>query len=196
MVYFLKNVEAFVFSIPLRPLSGCYNDGHDLLLGCLLSGEFPGNLTFVHHINPVAHTEHLRQLGRDHHHGLARRHQIVDDTVNLVLGAHIDTSCRLIQNQYIGIRKHPLSQKNLLLVSAGKIAHVLLNGRTLGLKFPPVFFRNLVLLILVNDHPWTDAVQICQCGIDLNRIGKDKPVALPVLRHIGELILDGLFDGL
>ena len=77
----------------------CHRQGHDLLLRCPGDiANFAGNEAFVHHENAVAHAEHFGQLRANHENGLALPSQVVDQQINLILGADVDASRRLVEN--------------------------------------------------------------------------------------------------
>ena len=128
----------------------------------------------------------------DHDDGLARCRQIIDDAVDLVLGADVDTTGRLVQNQDIRLGEHPLGQQDLLLVAAGKISDQLFDRRCLGLQLVTVLLRDLVLTVLVDHHVVGKAVQIGEGCVDLDGLGKDQPVSFTVFRNIGDLVFDGV----
>ena len=61
----------------------------------------------------------LKVIGVDMHIGS----QITDHAMDLGLGAHVDTACRLIQYQQFGACVEPFGQHHLLLIAAGERAH-------------------------------------------------------------------------
>ncbi len=62
--------------------------------------------------------EHLGHLARDQHDGTACGGELVDERVNLRLGADVDAARRLVEDQHGASRGEPLRQHDLLLVAA------------------------------------------------------------------------------
>src|SRR3954465_2433828 len=68
---------------------------HQLFLGGVGAGDLSGQPPFGEGIDAVTHPEQLWQLGRDEDDGLAFGRQLVDDHVDLILGADVDAARRL-----------------------------------------------------------------------------------------------------
>lgn len=56
----------------------------------------------MHHVNAIAHADDLRQIRRDDDGAGSVLHELVDDGIDLVLGANIHAARRLVQNQNLG----------------------------------------------------------------------------------------------
>src|SRR3954454_1951530 len=64
--------------------------------------------------DPVAHREHLGQVGRDHEDADALRHELVHQAVDLELRPDVHAARRLVEDQHPGPRGEPLRQHDLL----------------------------------------------------------------------------------
>ncbi|CAI7638077.1 unnamed protein product, partial [Penicillium discolor] len=82
----------------------------------------------VHDEDAVAHADDLRQLARDHEHGLPLCRQLAHELVDGVLGAHVDPPRRLVEEHDLRLGEQPLRQHHLLLVAAGQEAHLLVEA--------------------------------------------------------------------
>src|SRR5919106_1827501 len=91
--------------------------GHDALLGGLGPVEQTGLLALAHDQHAVAHGQHLGQIRGDEHDGHARASELIDDPVDVGLGAHVDPPGRLVEDQYGRPGVEPLGEHRLLLVA-------------------------------------------------------------------------------
>src|SRR6478736_2316414 len=74
-------------------------EGHDLLLTewrCRVAPDLAGDMSRAHHDDTVADADDLGQVGRDDENRGAGLREIVDDRIDLGLGADIDTARRLV----------------------------------------------------------------------------------------------------
>src|SRR5580704_6180577 len=78
---------------------------HDLLLRDFLCGELADEAAFVHDIDAVAHAKKLRHFRRNHDDALARFNRLIDDAVDFVFRAHINTARGLVQDEDFGSGK-------------------------------------------------------------------------------------------
>ena len=90
-------------------------------------GSSPTIGACAHDDDPVGEAEQLGQLGGDHQDGDAGRGQLVDQPVDLELGADVDAAGRLVQDQDARLARQPAGEHHLLLVAAGELAHLLLD---------------------------------------------------------------------
>ena len=60
------------------------------------------HLALVHHVNSVADAENFRHFGGNEQNGLSLLDELVDDAIDLVLRADIDTAGRFVQYEYSG----------------------------------------------------------------------------------------------
>ena len=74
----------------------------------------------AHDQDAVAHGQHLRQVRADEDDRHAPRRQIVDQLMDLHLGADVDTTSRFVEDHHFGVRLQPLADDDLLLVAPGK----------------------------------------------------------------------------
>src|SRR5580693_6214031 len=94
---------------------------HDPHLGRILAVDDAGHSTFVHHEDPVAHPQDLRQLRRNHEHRHALHGQLGDQLVDLGLGADVDAPGRLVEDEDLRFGHQPARDQDFLLIAARKI---------------------------------------------------------------------------
>jgi len=85
---------------------------HDGFLAGLGAGQLADDGPFPHDQDPVAHSEDLRQLGGDHQDADALAGQLAHQPVDLRLGAHVDPSGRLVQQQHPRAQRQPAGQRD------------------------------------------------------------------------------------
>ena len=90
---------------------------HDLLLRRLARVQRPRHAALAHHHDPMRHPQDLRQLRRDHDDRLAALRQVVQQPVDLLLGAHVDPPRRLVEDQDVAVLHEPLRDHHLLLIA-------------------------------------------------------------------------------
>ena len=56
---------------------------------------------------------------------MALLHELIEQCVDLLLGAHIDASSRLVKDQHLAVSSQPFRNDDLLLVAAGKVLDLL-----------------------------------------------------------------------
>src|SRR6185503_556615 len=76
--------------------------GHDLLLAGS-AGQLRRDPPLAHHEDAMAHAQHLGQLRRDHQDRFALAGQLVHQLVDLALGADVDPTSRLVEQQDLGV---------------------------------------------------------------------------------------------
>src|SRR3954469_21915495 len=72
---------------------------HDVLLCQLVARQVPGDAPLAHHIGPVADMADLDLFGRDHQRRRALRDKAVDEGEDFGLGADVDASGRLVEDE-------------------------------------------------------------------------------------------------
>ena len=89
----------------------------------LMSGrvEFAGDAAAGHDQHAVGEADQLRHLRGDQHDGDAARRQLVDQPVDLGLGADVDAARRLVEDEQHRLPRQPARQHHLLLVAAGQL---------------------------------------------------------------------------
>src|SRR3954466_13367609 len=100
-------------------------EGHDLLLiewRCRVAPDLSGNMSCAHHDDAVADADDLGQVGRDDENRGARLREIVDDRIDLGLGADVDAARRLVKDQDLRADREQPRQQHFLLVAAGEPA--------------------------------------------------------------------------
>ena len=80
---------------------------HDFFRIGLRNFQISGDMPFAHHQHAVAHAENFRQFGGNQQDRLACGGQIVEQRVDFSLGADIDATRRLIDDQELRIGLQP-----------------------------------------------------------------------------------------
>src|SRR6266516_2572707 len=76
-----------------------------------------------HDDNAMAYIHELRELRRDHDHGRTLFGETMDQAIDLGLGADVDAASGLVEDQNVGVRQHPFTDDDLLLIAAGDGAY-------------------------------------------------------------------------
>src|SRR5262245_49790652 len=92
----------------------------------------------THDGNPVAHADHLGQLGRNHDDGEPPFGQRLHQLVDFCLGTDVDALRRLVEDENRGLGRQPPRQRNFLLIASGKSADFDLDRRCLDPKLSDV----------------------------------------------------------
>src|SRR4051812_13709775 len=92
---------------------------HDGFFAELGTTYFAGKLTFVQHEHSVGEAENFFQIARCEQDRYAVSSQLVDELINLLLCAHINSTRRLIEQKNLGRKGQPLSKDDFLLIAAG-----------------------------------------------------------------------------
>ena len=71
--------------------------------------------------DPVAHRQHLGEVGGDQDDGDAGAGELADELMDIGLGADVDASRRLVEDQDRWLDVEPLGEHHLLLVAAGQV---------------------------------------------------------------------------
>ena len=166
-----------------------------MLLGGFGSWQLAGHPAVGECVDAVADAEQLGQLRGDDDDRLARRGELVDDRVDLVLGADVDAAGRLVEDQHLRLGHHPLGEHDLLLVAAGEVPGL---GHDVGGLDPhglAVVLGDLDFLVAVHESVGGDLCQSCRGGVHADVLDEVQAELLAVLRDIGDACLDRLPDG-
>ena len=123
--------------------SGGGHQFHQAFLAGFVFVQDAGDGAFEDGVDAVGEAQQLGQFGGDDDDALALVGQLLDDAVDLVLGADVDAAGGFVQDQQVRVGEHPLGQDHLLLVAAGELGHAFLHGRaswsaaTCGTARPP-----------------------------------------------------------
>ena len=115
--------------------------------------------------------------------------QLVDDRVDLVLGADIDAARRLVEDQHLGVGEQPLRQHHLLLVAAGEVAGHLVDARradvasACGSRWRPCSSRMSSITPAVETPG-----EVGERDVVLDVVDQDQAVGLAVLGDVGEAV--------
>ncbi len=140
----------------------------------------------IHHQNAVAHADNLAQIARDEQDGFAAGRQLVDEGVNLRLGAHVDAARRLVENHDPRVALEPARQEGLLLVASAQRRNRLpwtggSNCITRDRRAHP-----LALSPAANDPPTRELVGKSDTDRALQGVVEHKPLPLPLLGDVDD----------
>src|SRR5262245_29675500 len=76
-----------------------------------------------HNDNAMAHIHEFRELRRDNNYGRTFFSKPMYQAIDLGLGADIDATRWLIEDQNVRMRQHPFADNELLLIAAGDGVH-------------------------------------------------------------------------
>src|SRR6476661_1201476 len=172
-----------------------HDDAHDFFLRCLGALELADKNARVHDTDAVTDPEQFWHFRRDHNDSLAGIGELVDDAIDLVLGADVDTAGRFIENQDFRIGKQPFRQHYLLLVAAGQVAGCLIDVGAADAHAVAIIARHLQLLDIIDDAADRNTVEIGQCDVLADIVGEQEAELLAVLGDIGKTGVDGAADG-
>src|SRR5258706_8889196 len=172
-----------------------HDDAHDFFLRCLGALELADKNPRVHDADAVTDSEQFRHFRRDHDDSLAGIGELVDNAIDLVLGADVDTAGRFIENQDFRVGKQPFRQHYLLLVAAGQVAGCLIDVGAADAHAVAIIARHLQLLDIIDDAADRNTVEIGQRDVLADIVGEQEAELLAVLGDIGKTGVDGAADG-
>ena len=174
-----------------QPFALADDNTHDLLLRRLGPVELADEGASVHDTDAVADPEQLRHFRRYHNDGLAGIGQVVDDAVNLIFGADVDTTGRLVQDEDVRIGEQPFRQHHLLLVAARQVPGGLIDVGTADPHAVAVIAGDPQLLDVVDDAAGCDTVEVGKRDVLADVVGQQQAELLAVLGDIGKAGVDG-----
>ena len=77
---------------------------------------------FAQHEDPIRAFEHFLEFGGNHQHAEPVLGELLDDALDLRLGADVDAARRLVEDQQLRVHREPAREQHLLLVAAGELA--------------------------------------------------------------------------
>ena len=111
-----------------------HGERQERLLGGRGRRQLADDPALAHHGDPVGEAEQLGHLGGDHQDGDAGGGELLDQAVDLELGADVDAAGRLVQDQDARLAGEPAGEHHLLLVAARELADLLLDGGRLDAR--------------------------------------------------------------
>ena len=96
---------------------------HDFFLRRIFLAELPGDPTFMHDQDPVAHSHHFIHFRADDDDPRSICNQLIDQFVDFNLGPDINASGWLIENKDFRIGEQPLRDDHLLLIATAQPTH-------------------------------------------------------------------------
>ena len=129
----------------------------------------------------VAHAQNFRQFRRNHNHSHASCGHVIDNAVDFLLCADVHASGGLVQNQDLGIGVDPLSQNNLLLVTAGQVVALVVGTKAADTEFVDTTLDQCSALALGQDTILGNLTQIAQLDILGNALFQQQTFGLTVL---------------
>ena len=153
-------------------------------------------LAAAHYNHAVAHAENLRHFRGNHDDAFTGLDQAVHDVVNLNLCTNVNAARGLVKDENIRFGVDPLADNHLLLVTAGKLADNFINRRRLDAQGADVLLPLFFDFLLVEERPVAEALHIRQDQVVADALGKDKALALTVLREERNTRIDRLTGAL
>lgn len=177
--------------LQLRRSSGCHlpflgHTLHQVFLGKSILLNIVGDDTVGHRVNAVTDTDELGQLGGNHDDGLACIGKLIDDFVDLILGADVDASGRLIEDEDVRLRDNPLGEQHFLLVTTGEGGDIHIDVMALDVEVLAVLFNFLALKVVVHNPALADLGQGGQGRVLSDVLQQVQTVALTILGGVGE----------
>lgn len=102
-----------------------------MTLGHLVAGQFTRHRATAQDDDAVGALDEFLDVGGDEQDGEAFAGEVVDEALDLGLGADVDAPGGLVEQQDLGLQAEPAGQQDLLLVAAGEFADLLLGARGL-----------------------------------------------------------------
>ena len=116
---------SMVFSTVMRrPCRFAGGEGHHRLLVGVDARQRADDAAVADDVDHVGQLEQFGEIGTHHEHGCAVVGQLPDQAVDLDLGADIDPTRRLVEDDHVGLTAEPLGQHDLLLVAAAEVARI------------------------------------------------------------------------
>src|SRR4051812_13732281 len=191
-----KVLFQFSFQVPInQPFAPAHDGAHDFFLGCLGPVELADKDAGVHDADAITDPQQFRHFRRDHDDGLSGIGQFIDDAIDLVFGANIDTAGRFVQDQDFRIGEQPFRQYDLLLIAAGQAAACLIDIGAADVHAAPIIARHLQLLDIVDDEACRDPAKIGKRDVLADIVGEQEAELLAVLGDVGKTGVDGAADG-
>src|SRR5688500_14262211 len=164
-----------------RSCEGPGGVGHDPLLGRLGRSELGHDPALAHDQDPIAHAEHLGQLGRDHDDPDSGRGKPTQQRVDLALCPDVDAACGLIDEQDPAAGVQPLGEDDLLLVAARQVADGRAGAPCTDREPRDVLHHGAPLAARVDDPVRGDVVHPRDRDVRRDRLDQQQPVGLAVL---------------
>src|SRR5690606_40757927 len=156
--------------------------------------DLPGDVSGAHRVDAVAHAEQLGQFGRDHQDAFALIDQFVDQLIDLVLGADVDASGRLVEDEQFRPGEDPLAENDLLLVAAGEVSGELVHRGGLDAELAAQALGDGGDLVQIEHALLGDLVQPGQGEVLAQVVVEVQSVPLAVLGGVGDAGLDRVGD--
>src|SRR5579885_2363307 len=145
---FLTGAGALTAGVTRRPRG---RRGENGFLGRGGGVERRAQTPIIEHKNAVGAAQQLGQLGADQDHPLALSCQLVDDAVDVFLGADVDAARRIVEKQHVGTQQEPPRQQRFLLIAAAEGGDGQAGGAALQIE-PRPQRRHLPALLGVADE--------------------------------------------
>src|SRR5207248_3008187 len=125
----------------------------------------------------------LFQVAGNHQNGRTLSGELVHEAVDLALGADVDATGRLVENEHAWLPSQPLAEDNLLLIAAAQEPDLLAQtGRP--------YFQALTLIgchgplaTLGHQPQKAEPVEVRQADVMLHALFEDQAVKASVFRH-------------
>src|SRR6185437_6732937 len=167
---------------------------HDLFFGRSGGVEFGHDAPQPRHQDTVRNAQDFRQIGRDHHDGLALVGQRPDLRMYLRNGADVDAARRLVEDDDRGILHQRLGDDHLLLVAAGELDDLRLALQRADLQpLHPIAGEPVPRHAREQEAPSCPGGELADIDVVVDHHGLEEAVQLAVLGDVGDAVVDRLF---
>ena len=150
------------------------------------------DLAVAHNENGVAESDRLLQSVRGQNDREALAGQAADELVNLLLGADVEASGWVIENENSGLGVQPFREDDLLLIAAGKVEAQGVDVRRADFEPGDPVRRNASLLPRVDQTEAREAGEVGQSDVGRNRQEENEPLDAPFARDVADAEIDGV----
>ena len=166
---------------------------HQFFLRCGGGVDDGGDSPFVEHRHTVGHAHDLGQLGADQHHADALRRQLVKQLVDGELGAHVDATRGLVEEQHARVAEQPLADHDLLLVAARQVAHRLADRGRADRQGVDITLRHGLFFAEADEaQAARHRSHVGQRGVVGHRHVERETMGLAVFGQVGNAVADGV----
>ena len=153
----------------------------DDLLVRFFRRQFAYDSAFIHNHDSITHAQNLGHFRSNHDNCSAIFCQLIDEAINLILRANVDTSRRFIEEDDIGFFAEPSSDQNFLLVTAREELRKLLQRRSLDRKCFDKLANCLSDFLIIYNAARGVFIQVCDVGVEGNILVEHEAISRSIL---------------
>lgn len=166
-----------------------------MALGHLVARQFARDRAAAQDDDAVGALDEFLDVGGDEQDGEALAGEVVDEALDLGLGADVDAAGGFVEQQDLGLQAEPAGQQDLLLVAAGELADLLFGARRLDPQPLHEDLDDAVLLGAGDDTGAGEARHRGQHDVLAHREAGDDAFGLAVLGQQADAGPDGTGGG-